>query len=193
MTLTNEPTPWDQQSVRTERLELRAVGVEDLAALYEINTDPRTWRHLPEGRHRDEATTRAWIGRAARRWQEDGLSYWTARLAGDGTVVGVGGAQLQAATGYWNLYYRLAPAHWGRGYATELSRAAITAAHRHAPAVPLVAWIHSHNADSRKVADRLGLTDQGLRRDPTQGDLLHLYADRPLPLAEPLPPAEPLS
>ncbi|MEV7776707.1 GNAT family N-acetyltransferase [Kitasatospora sp. NPDC088351] len=183
MTFTKDPLPGEPRLVGTDRLELRAVCADDLAALFEINTDPRTWSHLPEGRHREEGTTLAWIERAARRWESDGLSYWTARLRTDGTVVGVGGAQLQTATGYWNLYYRLAPAHWGHGYATEISRAAIAAAHRHSPEAPLVAWIHGHNTGSRQVAERLGLLDHGLRRDPTLGALLHLYADRPLPPA----------
>ncbi|MEV0534074.1 hypothetical protein [Kitasatospora sp. NPDC050463] len=46
-----------------------------------------------------------------------------------------------------------------------------------------MAWIPGHHAVSRRVAHRLGPTDQGLRRDPIQGDLPHLYADRPLPPA----------
>ncbi|WP_406201569.1 GNAT family N-acetyltransferase [Kitasatospora sp. NBC_01560] len=180
--------PGEPRSVRTDRLELRAVCTGDLGALFRINSDPRAWEHFPEGRHRDEGTTRAWIERAVSRWESDGLSYWTARLAADGTVVGVGGVQLQAATGFWNLYYRLDPAHRGRGYATELARAAATAARRHTPDVPLVAWIHPHNAGSRSVALRLGLVDRGLRRDPTLGALMHLYTDRPVPPGPSGPP-----
>ncbi|MBP0453805.1 GNAT family N-acetyltransferase [Kitasatospora sp. RG8] len=181
MTLTNEHRSGEPWLVRTDRLELRAVCADDLAELFRINTDPRTWSHVPEGRHRDEETTRAWIGRAVKSWESFGLGYWTARLPADGTVVGVGGVAFQPASGFWNLYYRLDPAHWGRGYATELSRAAAGAARRHSPEVPVAAWIHTHNAGSRRVAARLGLADRGLRRDPTLGELLHLYTDRQVP------------
>lgn len=183
VTLTHEPRSEEPWLVRTGRLELRAVCADDLAALFRINTDPRTWSHVPAGRHRDEETTRAWSERAVGRWESGGLGYWTARRPADGTVVGVGGVAFQPDSGFWNLYYRLDPAHWGRGYATELSRAAIDAAHRHAPEVPVAAWIHAHNAGSRGVAARLGLTDQGLRRDPALGELLHLYTDRQVPPA----------
>ncbi|GAA2824029.1 hypothetical protein GCM10010441_55580 [Kitasatospora paracochleata] len=161
----------------TDRLELRAVGPHDLDDLFRINTDPRTWAHLPEGRHASRATTAAWIERAAARWDTDRLSYWTARLRTTGDVVGIGGAQ-RHDPGFWNLYYRLDPVHWGHGYATELSRAALAAAAAHSLELPFIAWIHAHNTASRAVAGRLGLTDLGLRPDPANGDPMHCYADR---------------
>ncbi|MFE2412436.1 GNAT family N-acetyltransferase [Kitasatospora sp. NPDC059408] len=174
--------PW---LVRTERLELRAVGPADLAPLHAINHDPRTWRHAPEGRHLDEGTTRAWIGRAVDVWESDGMGYWTARPGAGGPVVGVGGASLQTSTGFWNLYYRLDPVYWGRGYATELTRAAVDAAHRHAPDRPVVAWVHDHNASSRAVVERIGLADLGPRWHPVLREPVRLWADRPVPPAEP--------
>ncbi|MCX4747901.1 GNAT family N-acetyltransferase [Kitasatospora sp. NBC_01287] len=172
--------------VTTERLELRAVSLDDLEPLYAINSDPEAWRHLPQGRHTDIEQTRDWIERAAERWA-DGLSYWTVRLRGDGDgggagpVIGIGGVQAQQGRGHWNLFYRLATAHWGRGYATELSRAGLAAAREHNAELPVFAWIYAHNAGSRAVAERLGLIDHGLRLDPIYRDLLHLYADRPQP------------
>ncbi|WP_327067832.1 GNAT family N-acetyltransferase [Kitasatospora sp. NBC_01250] len=173
----NPPAPG---AVATERLDLRPVHLDDLDALHTINRDPEVWRHQPAGRHTGIAQTRDWIERAAARWEEEGSGYWTARLRTTGEVVGVGGVQVQGR-GHWNLYYRLAPAHWGHGYATELSRAAIDAAHRRRPELPVFAWIHAHNTGSRAVAQRLGLIDHGLRLDPFLRELLHLHADRPQP------------
>ncbi|MDH6128252.1 GNAT family N-acetyltransferase [Kitasatospora sp. GP82] len=163
--------------VRTERLDLHAVTLDDLDALFALNTDARTWGHQPEGRHTDPETTRAWIERAVAAWDADGLGYWTVRLRATGEVVGSGGAQ-QHPGGYWNLYYRLSPARWGHGYATELARAAQRHADHAAPELPFIAWIHAHNTASRAVADRLGLHDYGLRPFPKDGTLTHAYADR---------------
>ncbi|MBV6698872.1 GNAT family N-acetyltransferase [Kitasatospora aureofaciens] len=186
MTLTNDDRSGAPRRVRTDRLDLCAVGRADLAPLHVINHDPRTWSHAPEGRHLDEGTTRAWIERAVDVWESDGMGYWTARLGGaDGPVIGIGGASFQRATGYWNLYYRLDPAHWGRGYATELARAAVDAAHRHAPDRPVAAWVHDHNAGSRAVVERLGLADLGLRPHPSLGEPVRLFADRPIPFVDP--------
>ncbi|WP_051966865.1 GNAT family N-acetyltransferase [Kitasatospora mediocidica] len=175
----------DFRRVLTERLDLRAVTLDDLDALYRINADPAVWRHQPEGRHATPATTREWIERAVARWEGEGLSYWTARLRGDDEVIGIGGVQLIASRGNWNLYYRLAHAHWGCGYATELSVAAIAAGNRHSPDVPVVAWAHAHNAGSRAVAVRAGLIDHGLLLDPFHRRQAYRFADRELPDVDP--------
>ena len=164
----------------TDRLDLRPVAMNDLDALFAINNDPDTWRHDPPGRHLTPDRTRAWIERAVQKWDLDGLSYWTVRLRSDNTTIGVGGVQRQPFG--WNLHYRFAPSSWGHGYATELARAALTAASTHGPAIPIIAWIDPINTASRRVAERLGLTDQGLHPDPTQpGHTSHAYSTHPYP------------
>jgi RimJ/RimL family protein N-acetyltransferase len=168
------------EHVVTERLELHAVSMADLAPLFTINNDPATWVHAPEGRHTTADRTRVWIERAAARWRTDGLSYWSVRLRADGSTIGVGGVQ-RHADGNWNLYYRLAPAQWGCGYATELSRAAVDAAVAMDPEAPVVAWIIDQNVASRKVAERLGFKNYGERLDANDGVWRLAYADRPLP------------
>jgi RimJ/RimL family protein N-acetyltransferase len=180
--------------VLTERLDLRPIDPDDLAELFTITSDPRTWEHEPTNRHRVPETTKHWIERAAARWQSDGLSYWMIRLrdtpaAGQGEalrhgqVIGVGGVQRRADRS-WNIFYRLSPRAWGHGYATELGRAAIDAAHRADPDQPVAAWILDHNHPSRRVAERLGLQDEGLRVDANDGIVRRVYADRPLPPAD---------
>lgn len=170
--MTGEP-----HQVLTERLDLRAVTLADLDALFAITSDPRTWSHHPEGRHTGPATTQAWIERAAAHWEVDGLGYWITRLRVTGEVIGIGGAQRQP--GHWNLYYRLDRAHWGYGYATELSLTALRFAHQRDRHLPFLAWIQPHNTASRRVAERLGLRDHGVRPHPQDNLLTHVYGDRP--------------
>jgi Acetyltransferase (GNAT) domain len=55
----------------------------------------------------------------------------------------------------------LHPSCWGRGYATELARAAQREAAAAEPDLPVVAWIHEQNASSQAVARHLGLSDFG--------------------------------
>lgn len=156
------------------------MSLDDLDVLFAINTDPESWRHDPAGRHLTPDQTRVWIERAAEKWTLDGLSYWTVRLRSDGTTIGVGGVQRQPFG--WNLYYRFRPSAWGNGYATELSRAAIEAATAADPDAAVIAWIDPHNQASRRVAERLGLTDQGLHPDKTYDNTLrHAYSTHPYP------------
>lgn len=166
--------------VLTERLDLRYPDPDgDLADLFVIFSDPDGWWYDPARRHADPGHTREWLTRAALRFDADGLSYWTVRRRDDGTIIGVGGAQRQS-TGAWNLNYRIGTAHRGQGFATELGRAAYTAASARDPAVPFIAWIAEHNLPSRRVAERLGLTNYGLAIDPSDGQRRLAYADRPI-------------
>ncbi|HEY2771723.1 MAG TPA: GNAT family N-acetyltransferase [Solirubrobacteraceae bacterium] len=172
------------EHVLTERLDLRRPDpAGDLDALFPIFSDPNGWWYDPEGRHTSPERTRQWLARASARFDTDGLSYWTVRRRDDATVIGVGGAQRQASRA-WNLNYRLAAAHQGHGFATELGRAAYAAASSVDASVPFVAWVAPHNTPSRRVAERLGLTSYGLRDDPSDGERRLAYADRPLEIRE---------
>jgi RimJ/RimL family protein N-acetyltransferase len=166
--------------ILTDRLDLRCPDPRaDLDDLFAIFSDPDGWWYDPGGRHLDPERTRDWLTRAAARFATDGLSYWTVRRRDDGTIIGVGGAQRQR-TRAWNLNYRLATAHRGQGFATELGRAAYTAASACDAAVPFIAWIAEHNLPSRRVAERLGLTSYGLAVDPSDDQPRLAYADRPI-------------
>lgn len=96
-----------------------------------------------------------------------------------GRVIGFGGAQ-RHASGAWNLNYRIAADAQGRGHATELARAAQAAAAHVDPTVPVIAWVAAHNLPSRRVAERLGLTDQGPHLDANDVATRLAYSDRPL-------------
>jgi RimJ/RimL family protein N-acetyltransferase len=170
------------ETVTTSRLALSVPQDSDAADLFAITSDPRTWEHAPSGRHGFVQTTLEWIYRAQELWTRDGLSYWLVRSKNTDEVLGVGGVQRQKG-GNWNLYYRFAPDHWGRGFATELGLAALDSAHTHDAEVAVIAWVLQHNVASIRVAERLGLTNQGLHADPSDGLTRLAYADRTIHFA----------
>jgi RimJ/RimL family protein N-acetyltransferase len=57
-------------------------------------------------------------------------------------------------------------------------------------AVPFIAWAAENNTPSRRVAERLGLVDRGLRIDASDGAPRLAYADRELD-DELIPPLRP--
>ena len=163
----------------TSRLDLVPADPVDTDELFVIMSDPDGWWFEPERRHVVPATTQGFLERAALRWDRDGLSYWTVRETGRSAVLGIGGAQRHASGG-WNLSYRLSSAAQGHGYAAELGRAALDAAHQVDPDSPVVAWILETNIPSIRVAERIGLINCGQRVDQNDGELRIAYADRPL-------------
>jgi len=155
----------DPRHVRTPRLWLDEPVAGDADDLLAIHADPASWRHFPSGRVTDPAAGATMVTASGRRFERDGLAYWSVRDEAGGPVVGRGGCAVPdealeadaTGRGWWNLYYRLDQRVLGRGYATEMGEAAVAAAHDVAPERPVLAYLVEHNVASRRTAERLGL------------------------------------
>lgn len=144
------------QEIRTDRLVLAPITPADIDAAHAVFSDARTWTHLPAGRHANRSETQDLVQRKIGGRVRHGLGSWAIRVAGAPELIGVGGVDMTAG-GVWNLGYRLAPSAWGNGYATEVARAAVTAAHDVAPAVPVTGRVLTNNPASAAVLARVGL------------------------------------
>jgi RimJ/RimL family protein N-acetyltransferase len=150
---------------RTARLHLRRLVPDDLAAVVVIDSDPRTNEHRPGGAPTPEKCSQT-FREFVRTWEEHGIGYWAVEV--DGQLIGVAGVEPSAFGGQpcWNLYYRLAPVAWGRGFATEAATEAVAVAETLQPEWPVVARTRPTNVLAARVA-----RSAGLRRRP------HLDAD----------------
>ena len=154
---------WRQ--ARTARLWLDEPVEGDADALLAIHSDPASWRHFPSGLVTDPAAGATMVGASRRRFERDGLAYWSVRVADGGPAVGRGGCMVPdealgidgGGRGWWNLYYRFDQRVLGRGYAAEMGRAALDAAHEVAPERPVLAFLLEHNVASRRTAEKVGL------------------------------------
>jgi RimJ/RimL family protein N-acetyltransferase len=164
----------------TSRLVLTTPVDADVDELFDLHADPRVWDHLPSGRHIDPVQTKALLDNYRVGWTENGLDVWVARDSATNRLVGMGGPSLRGGRA-WNLYYRLAPAAWGRGYAQEIVAAARAATAELGSELPHVAMLLEHNKGSRRAAERAGL--QLVWRGPDRGNpdssaMRLVYADR---------------
>ncbi|HEY0700017.1 MAG TPA: GNAT family N-acetyltransferase [Micromonospora sp.] len=152
--------------LETERLLLRRFTADDLDNLVELDSDPEVMRFLTGGKPTRRETVRDEVLPAILagydRWP--GFGRWVTVEKATGAFVGWCGLQPRhdGPTDELELGYRIRRAFWGRGYATECSRALIDAAFRTTdgagPAVRRVfAETMAVNTRSRRVMERSGL------------------------------------
>lgn len=166
----------------TERLTLSRPTERDLQELHDLHSDPEVWKHLPSARHTTLDETRELVDRYVAGWEANGLDVWVARDIETNALIGIGGPSLRGGVA-WNLYYRLSPTAWGRGYAQEIIVAARAAASAAGPDLPVVAFLLEHNEGSRRAAQRAGLTVVWRGHDagnPDPDAVRLVFADRPL-------------
>ncbi|MEO3930835.1 GNAT family N-acetyltransferase [Micromonosporaceae bacterium B7E4] len=114
------------------------------------------------------AGVEAWAADTAARWTADGVGKWMARARSDGSLVGRGGFTRfdLAAEIVLEFNWAVRDARTGRGFATELGRAALDWAVTHHADLPIVAFTEVHNRASRAVMERLGRRPAAIiRRD----------------------------
>ena len=146
-------------TLRTDRLILRGWRDADRAPFAALNADPRGMEHVPAPMTRAESD--AMIERARALWAENGFC-WFAVEVRDGPFIGFTGLHKQVFeapfTPAAEIGWRLAPAHWGQGYATEAARAAIAWGFSERGLTDIVSFTVPANSRSRAVMDRLGMT-----------------------------------
>ena len=182
-----------QQAVHTDRLLLAPLTPADIDELFAVQSDARTWQHLPSARPTNRSTAEQTVQSAIGSRVRFGLGAWSVRVGPDGVgdlpagmFLGSGGVTMSAG-GTWNLGYRLTPECWGRGLATEVARAAVDAASRVRPETAVTGRVLTNNPASAAVLRRVGLSLvwQGTTTEPTPaGAERQVWSDRELAPAE---------
>jgi RimJ/RimL family protein N-acetyltransferase len=149
---------------RTARLRLTPVGLAHADELHALHQDPGV-AHWADALSRDAARNAA--ARMAAGWRTDGVHKWIAHDLGTGALVGRGGlsrAEIEGAP-VLEVGWVVRQPLWGRGYATEIGRAALRFAAEVLDARQVVAFTEVHNVASRAVMERLGMRhDREIRR-----------------------------
>lgn len=167
----------------TERLRLRPFTAADHDAIHAVYADPEVMRHVGHGAHRTMAETvnalRIYGDVLARR----GYSFLAVVERDGGALVGDGGLHPLGGEGPdIELGYTLARPAWGRGYATELGGALIRHAFDVLGAPRVVAQVEPANLASRRVLEKLGMSEREERMAYGRPHLL--YATEATPPAE---------
>lgn len=145
--------------IRTERLILRPIALEDLDAYAAIYADPDVVRFLSDGETATGDETREWIEGSIRRNELDGWDRRSVLLGSDGTVIGRCGLSIWEIEGHTEheIGWVLDRERWGCGYATEAAIAMRDRAFGELGLTRLISLIDGGNDASKNVARKLGL------------------------------------
>ncbi|MEU7820908.1 GNAT family N-acetyltransferase [Catellatospora sp. NPDC049133] len=165
----------------TERLVVRPFGHADAADAFAMWSDPEVCRFTGD----EPPTDIAIIVGDIPRWQAvaergPGCGFW-AVTTHDGVFVGdVYVRPLNGAAGEHEIGWHFARPYWGRGYAGEVALGAMDHAWRNG-VHRLVALVHPDHAASRRVAEKIGMTFEGLsdRYDAGEPPVAVFAAERP--------------
>jgi RimJ/RimL family protein N-acetyltransferase len=162
--------------IRTDRLWLRPFAAADVDALHAIFTAPEVRQYLLDG----QVMPRSWVEEVVARSEADftvSAGLWCMAVAPEGAPVGFAGYREFHEPPVRELLYGLAPAYFGRGLATEASRAAIRHGFERLGMERIHATIDVPNESSLRLAKRLGLRE--LRRGPGPAfEQVHLALER---------------
>jgi len=160
--------------LNTPRLIGTPAGPPDFADIRRLHSDPRVMATLSaDGATFSEEQSRSFLERAADHWKSHDFGLWTWRQHPARDFVGYGGIKHANVEGRdeLELAYAITSDHWGKGFATEISRAALKHAFDTLHPARIVAFTLPHNRASRAVMEHCGFTYD---RDITHANLPHV-------------------
>jgi ribosomal-protein-alanine N-acetyltransferase len=155
--------------LRTDRLILRRWRPDDREPFARMNADPEVMRFMIRPLIRDESD--AFAERIEKQFAEHGFGLWAVEIPAVAPFVGFVGLSIPNFTAHFTpaveVGWRLDRPYWGKGYATEAARAAISDGFDRVGLKEIVSFTVPVNLRSIAVMERLGMT-----RDP-QDDFEH--------------------
>ncbi len=142
----------------TERLLLREYVADDAEAFFRLNADPEVLRYLPDQALVDvDQARRTLVDYPMADYRKHGFGRCACILKSAGENIGFAGLKYLDELGVVDVAYRLMPAYWGRGLATEAAIASIQFGFNQLGLQRIVGMVMPENAASIRVLEKAGL------------------------------------
>ena len=165
--------------LRTPRLVLRELVVDDATFLVDLLNDADFMRHIGDRgvRTREDAERYLAEGPLAS-YARHGFGLWHVARAGDRVAIGICGLLRRDTLDDVDIGFAFLPAFRGSGYARESAAAVIAHAHHAIGLERVVAIVAPANAASARLLERIGMRYDRLFRHTDGGEALHLFVWR---------------
>lgn len=152
--------------LETERLILTVATLNDALPMMEMNADPDVIRYVGDPpQHNLSEAEQVIRERLLPQWEKYKMGRFTVRLK-DGTYIGWCGLRFFPDQNEVDLGYRFAKKFWGKGYATESSRAVLKYGFETLKLKSIIAKAMPGNVESIKVMQKLKMTYKGYKALP---------------------------
>lgn len=147
--------------IPTKRLLMRRWQASDRAPFAQLNADPRVMKHFPAPLERSASDA---LADQIEAWMAiNGWGFWAVELQASGELIGFVGLNPGLAALPFapcvEIGWRLAFAHWGRGYAQEGAHAALAFGFDKLELEEIVAFTALSNRRSQVLMQRIGMQE----------------------------------
>ena len=143
--------------IETARLRLLPYTLDDLDDLHRLWTDPDVRRYLFDNKVIAREQAASGIERSLACFQTHGFGEWAVCLRGKDPLIGFCGFRFTGDPPEVELFYGLAPAHWGQGLTTEAARAILRYGFEEHKFSCVVASADAPNVASLRVMEKVGM------------------------------------
>ena len=166
--------------LESSRLKLIEITWRDLEEIHNLHSIPETDEFNTLGIPKDiEETRRIFRPLIEARIEQPRKTYsWKIILKESDAFIGLAGLTLSNDKfRLGEIYYKLNPLYWGKGYGTETSRTLIKSGFEYFNLHKVEAGVAVENIRSIKVLEKSGMTREGLRRKilPIRGNWIDNY------------------
>ena len=131
---------------------------DDLDNLATLLASPDVMRYVEDGQPKNRNVAEKALNSIIAHWQREGFGRWAVEERTTGQFIGFGG--LRSLHGTPEVVFHMRPTHWGKGYGTELGKAALNYGFNERGFDRIVAIAKPDNAASIHVLDKLGMKFQ---------------------------------
>ena len=150
--------------LETERLLLREFDEADVVPFYLMGSDPAVLRYTGDpagGLKSMQQALEVLRSRPLADYRKYGYGRWACVLKANAEVIGFAGLKYLPDLREVDIGYRLLPAYWGRGLATEASRAVLDYGRTRLDLERVIGLVDPANVASVRILEKLGLTPDG--------------------------------
>lgn len=151
--------------IETGRLLLRKMTMEDASDLYAYASQPAVSNYLPWQVHQTMADSTAFLSFIIEGYHQQSKLAWAIELKANSRMIGT------IVFVSWNpkrhkaeIAYVLSPEYWGHGLMAEAVQALLSFGFQHMELNKVEASIMLENQQSRRLAEKLGMVQEGIAR-----------------------------